>query len=102
MEGGTTMTYTEILDTLQRFQIDNAQRYQIARLGIFGSAARNHMTDASDIDIVVELIEPDLFMLIGIKQELEEILHRPVDIVRYRSEMNQDLKHRIDTEAVYV
>lgn len=96
------MTYSEILETLHHFQIDNAQRYQIERLGIFGSAARNHMTDTSDIDIVVELIEPDLFVLIGIKQELEEILQRPVDIVRYREEMNQELKHRIDAEAVYV
>ena len=96
------MTYTEILETLHQFQVENAQRYPIARLGVFGSAARNHMTDASDIDIVVELDEPDLFILIGIKQELEELLQRPVDIVRYRNAMNQELKRRIDTEAVYV
>jgi len=40
--------------------------------------------------------------LIGIKQELEEQLHKPVDIVRYRDQMNAFLKQRIDQEAVFV
>ncbi len=56
----------------------------------------------SDIDVVVELRKPDLFYLIGIKQDLEEKFHRPVDIVRYRDKMNTFLKGRIDKEAVYV
>jgi predicted nucleotidyltransferase len=41
-------------------------------------------------------------MLIGIKQELEEQLHCPVDIIRYREKMNSFLKRRIDHEALYV
>jgi uncharacterized protein len=96
------MTYHEVIETVHRYRVDNAHRYPIVRLGVFGSAARQHMTDASDVDIVVELAEPDLFVLIGIKQELEELLQRPVDIVRYRKEMNEALKQRIDAEAVYV
>ena len=43
----------------------------------------------------------DLFMLVGIKNELEERLHRSVDIVTYRENMNQFLKKKIDGEAVY-
>jgi predicted nucleotidyltransferase len=42
----------------------------------------------------------DLFMLVGIKNELEERLHRSVDIVTYRENMNQFLKKKIDGEAV--
>ena len=56
----------------------------------------------SDIDIVVELKRPDLFHIIGIKQDLEEQLHRSVDIVRYRNKMNGFLRRRIEKEAVYV
>lgn len=41
-------------------------------------------------------------MLIGIKQDLEEILQRPVDVVSYREAMNVLLKKRIDEEALYV
>jgi hypothetical protein len=36
----------------------------------------------------------DLFMLVGIKNELEERLHRSVDIVTYRENMNQFLKKK--------
>ena len=60
------------------------------------------MAESSDIDVVVELGTPDMFFLIGIKQELEEQLHCPVDIVRYREKMNTFLKSRIDQEALYV
>ncbi|MCB0056221.1 MAG: nucleotidyltransferase domain-containing protein [Caldilinea sp.] len=80
---------------------DLSARYGLVRLGIFGSAARDQMTDTSDIDVIVEM-PPDLFQLIGLKQELEELLDRPVDIVRYRDQMNRFLKERIDREAIYV
>jgi predicted nucleotidyltransferase len=43
-----------------------------------------------------------MFCLIGIKQDLEEKFHRPVDIVRYRDRMNAFLKKRIDNDAIYV
>ena len=96
------MERDEIIQSLHRFKEHNKSKYQIVRLGIFGSVARGVMSSDSDVDVVVELKEPDLFFLIGIKQDLEEQLHRPVDIVRYRDRMNTYLKQRIDQEAVYV
>jgi predicted nucleotidyltransferase len=96
------VTHTEILELLHRYRTENAHRYPIVRLGVFGSVARNDVTAQSDVDVVVELEEPDLFVLIAIKQELEELLNRSVDIVRYRSQMSRALKQRIDAEAVYV
>ena len=96
------MDRSEIIQTLRNFVEINGDRYEIIRIGIFGSAARNNMEELSDIDIVVEIGKPDLFYLVGIKQELEEKFHRPVDIVRYRDKMSAFLKKRIDREAVYV
>ena len=96
------MTQQEILGILLRFRQQEQARYKIDRIGIFGSAARDQLTDASDIDVVVELAHPDLFALVGIKLDLEQLFHRPVDIVRYRQQMNAFLKQRIDQEAVYV
>lgn len=95
------MDRQEVLEIIRRYRVGKGSRYPIVRLGIFGSAARNKLTDASDVDVVVELAKPDLMMLIGIKQDLEEALARRVDIVRYRSHMNPDLKQRIEEEAVY-
>ena len=96
------MERNEIMRTLRGFMEMNRDRYEIIRIGVFGSAARDSMNEQSDIDVVVELGKPDLFYLIGIKQDLEEKFHRTVDIVRYRDRMNAFLKKRIDKEAVYV
>lgn len=79
-----------------------ARRYGVTRLGIFGSVAKGENLPGSDVDIVVELEKPDLFYLVHIKQELEEVLHCPVDVVHYREKMNSFLKDRILQEAVYV
>jgi predicted nucleotidyltransferase len=96
------MTRQEILQALKSFKQAKQDEYQITRIGIFGSAARDDMHESSDVDVVVELGVPDLLILVGIKQDLEEILSRPVDIVRYRDQMNAFLRDRIEREAVYV
>lgn len=44
------------------------------------------------MEVVVKMTRPDLFMIVGIDNELEEKLNRPVDIVTYRENMNQVLK----------
>jgi hypothetical protein len=95
------MTQQEVLRTLSRFRQERRSEYGIVRIGLFGSAARRQTTGGSDLDVVVELSQPDLLALVGIKQELEELLGRPVDIVRYRETMNPFLKQRIDQEAIY-
>jgi len=96
------MKKDEIVLSLKQFKEKNRIKYSILSIGFFGSAARDEMQKKSDIDVVVELTEPDLFKLIGIKQDLEEQLHCHVDVVRYRDQMNSFLKQRIDKEAVYV
>ncbi|HDQ70557.1 MAG TPA: nucleotidyltransferase [Chloroflexi bacterium] len=96
------MKRDNILYTLARFRELKQDEFGIVRIGVFGSAARDEITEASDVDIVVELERPDLLTLVGIKQELEELLRRPVDIVRYRERMNDYLKRQIEREAVYV
>jgi len=96
------MGRNEILRALADFRDRKRNEFSIVRIGLFGSFARAENAETSDVDVVVELSQPDLFMLIGIKQELEELLHRPVDVVRYRKSMNAYLKRRIEQEAVYV
>jgi uncharacterized protein len=99
---GKALKQSEIIQILRDYSCKSGQYYSIKRIGIFGSAAREQSCEASDIDVVVELGDQDLFILIGIKQDLEERFEIPVDIVSYRNRMNQFLKDRIDKEAVYV
>jgi uncharacterized protein len=96
------MSRDDILSFLKQYKKRNQKKYSIINIGLFGSASRTTMNEKSDIDIVVELEDPDMFNLISIKQDLEEELNRPVDIVRYREKMNIFLKARIEKEAIYV
>ena len=96
------MKRDDIILSLRRFKEINQQKYNIIKIGLFGSAARDNMREQSDIDVVVELETQDFFDLIGIKLDLEEQLSQEIDIVSYREKMNEFLKRRIDKEAVYV
>lgn len=96
------MAGESVFEELARYRKARSTVYGIERLGVFGSTVRETSGPTSDVDIVVELAKPDLLILVGIKQELEDILNRPVDVVRYRDNMNQFLKRRIDREVVYV
>jgi hypothetical protein len=96
------MEKDQLINILRQFKNKNKNKYNIQKLGIFGSVARGTNIEQSDIDIVVVLEKQDLFNIISIKQDLEEELYMPIDIVSYRDKMNRFLKQRIDTEAVYV
>lgn len=95
------MGKNEIIEILKGYKKEYSDQYGLLEIGIFGSVARDEIKEDSDVDVVVHISKPDLFMLAGIKQDLEERLHRSVDVVTYRENMNQFLKKRIDGEAVY-
>ncbi len=69
---------------------------------MFGSVARDEAGEESDVDVVYATDSPNLFRAARMRQELEAILHRPVDVVRWRERINPRLKARIAREAVYV
>jgi uncharacterized protein len=96
------MNRDELLKGLKQYKERHQEQFGIVSLGVFGSIARGEFTDASDIDIVVELQKPDLFTMGHIKLDIEEAFGRPVDIVRKRPEMNPLLADRIERDAIYV
>jgi uncharacterized protein len=96
------MNQTQLLSKLKEFKALHQREYGIEYLGVFGSYSRNEGIEKSDVDVVVQLTKQDLFNIIGIKQDLEEVLHMPVDVVSYRPNMDPFLKKCIDRDAVYV
>jgi len=96
------MNRDEILAALRKFKQDYAEQYEIIEIGVFGSTARNEIREDSDVDICIKTRTPNPFMLAHIKEAIEELVHKPVDIVRVRENMNPFLKKRIEKEARYV
>ena len=95
------MKREDVLDTLSNHKEELTAKYGLSRLGIFGSTARNDATELSDIDIVVEM-PPDAYLMVHMKDELEEMLLSSVDLIRYNKYLNPRLRERIDREAIYV
>ena len=82
--------------------INILHKHGVLRASIFGSVARGDATDKSDIDILIELRDDiDLLEFIGIKQELEEVLGRKVDLLEYEC-IKPQLKQRILREQVVI
>jgi len=78
------------------------RRYGARRAGLFGSVARGEESAQSDVDILVELDDDkSLLDVIGMKQELEEVLGRPVDIVEYDA-VKPAIRARILAEQVTI
>ncbi len=96
-----TMQRDQALRMLSGHKTELEERYGVKKVGIFGSVARNSANDDSDIDIVVAM-EPNILLRVQLKEELEQLLGRKVDLIRYWKRMNPFLKARIDKEAQYV
>ena len=90
----------QVLSLLRERQSEWRQRYQLQRIGLFGSTARNQATTTSDIDVWVELDPLTPFATVHLKQELEELLQRPIDLVRLRERMNPELRATILQEGI--
>ena len=97
-----TLQKNEVLAILSNHKPRFSEQYGVTDLGVFGSVARDEAHPDSDMDIVIRMREPKLFFMVHIKDALEEVFQRPVDIIQYRETMNPFLKKRIDRDAVYV
>ena len=64
-------TTNEYLTKIRQFKQQFAEKYGIISIGIFGSVARGEQHEESDLDVFVELKDPDPFIMFDIKEELE-------------------------------
>ncbi|MBI1745359.1 MAG: nucleotidyltransferase family protein [Acidobacteria bacterium] len=58
-----------------------AAEFGVSKIGLFGSYAKGHSTDASDIDLIVEFERPIGFRFIELVDYLENLLGRKVDVL---------------------
>lgn len=96
------LTPDRLRSLLGVFKERYGEEYSLRSIGFFGSFARNTYSPESDVDIVFDTDAPNLFMTAMMKQDLEALLGRPVDLLQARGLTNRQLKERIEREAVYV
>ena len=62
--------------------LELAARHGASNVRVFGSLARGEGGEGSDLDLLVTLEEKrSLLDLVGLKQDIEDLLHRRVDVV---------------------
>ncbi|MCL2328648.1 MAG: nucleotidyltransferase domain-containing protein [Bacteroidetes bacterium] len=93
---------TDFLTKLTQFKQLYSSEYGVERIGVFGSVARGEQKEDSDVDICVEMKKPDMFLLVELKEKLQNTFGSNVDVVRLRENMNPFLLNRIKKEALYV
>jgi predicted nucleotidyltransferase len=88
---------------LQKYReqiLDLATRHGARNVRVFGSLARGEGGESSDLDLLVTLGEGrSLLDLVGLKQDLEDLIHRPVDVVTDRA-LSPYLRERVLSEAI--
>jgi hypothetical protein len=79
------------------------QAFGVARLGVFGSFARDTAVAQSDVDLFVEFAEgrKNLKNLVGLSRMLEDLLGRKVDLVT-RASLDPFIGKYILEEVQYV
>lgn len=78
------------------------KRHRAKRAGLFGSLVRGRLSKKSDIDVLVDLPRNlSLIDIVGIQQEIEDVVGRKVDLVEYEA-IKPLLKERILAEEVRI
>lgn len=75
------MNRTQVERMLKEKKQYLSEHFYVSKIGIFGSYSRNEQTTESDIDILVEFSKPVGFEFLDLKEYLEELFDKRVDLV---------------------
>ncbi len=93
-------TRKEMEETLKRHKPFLREKFKVSEIGIFGSYIRGEESKKSDVDILVEFYGPIGWEFVDLKEFLEEILGKEVDLVTIGA-LKPQLKDKILEEVVY-
>jgi len=102
IRGNNDLGKEQILSMLKVYYLCNKPQLGIERIGLFGSFARDEARPDSDIDIIVTLTKPDLFLYSTIARQLETVFGRHVDLISSKSRLPESFRNHLEKEVVYV
>ena len=102
IRGGNGLGRDQILSMLKVYYLCNKSKLGIERIGLFGSFARDEARADSDIDILITLTKPDLFLYSTITRQLETVFGRHVDLISSKSRLPESFRNHLEKEVIYV
>lgn len=82
------------------------KKYKVRTFYAFGSVIRDDFKDSSDIDFVVDFNEDDPFeytdLYFQLKENLEKLLKRQIDLIEERGIKNQFFKKELSETKVLI
>ena len=94
------MTKNEILNKLRELKPVLAKEYSVKEIGLFGSFAEDSATKTSEIDLLVELYQPNGWRFFSLEIYLENIFGRKIDLVT-KNALRERLKENILNQVNY-
>ncbi len=74
----------EMVQILQQHKEALFRKYPLKSMALFGSYSRGEETSESDVDLLVELNGPIGIRFLDLNYEIENLLHKKVDLVSKR------------------
>ena len=95
------MTGQEILNLLRQEKPYLNQKFGVLSIGLFGSYAKGTQGPESDVDLLIELSEPQFDALAGVQIYLENKIGKPIELIRKRPGLSERFLKRIAKQIHY-
>jgi len=95
------MTKTEILNELSNNKSYIQKKFEVDKIGLFGSYAKDKQDENSDIDIYVEFKNKTFDNLAGLWNYLEELYHKKIDLFHKHKNNNKIIISNIQKDVIY-
>jgi predicted nucleotidyltransferase len=98
----TNLDLLDIKNKLNELKSVLRRKFRVKKIGIFGSFLKSQQNDKSDLDVLVEFIEPtDFFTFITLEKFLSRRLGVKVDLVM-KSALKERIREKVIKETLYV
>ncbi len=95
------MTKEYILNFLKTNKQLLNDKYNVTKIGLFGSYAKDMANENSDIDLAIVSTKKDFFLREDLREFLESNFHLKVDI-GYIDSFREYYKEKIEKDLIYV
>jgi hypothetical protein len=95
------LTRVDIENKLKQMKPELAEKFQVSRIGYFGSYASGSNNENSDLDLLVEFTEPIGWKFFTLESFLEQKFGIPIDLVTEKA-LKERIKGPILNQVNYI